>query len=179
MAAPKRSKHQTQNDLLFVASKLVLSKTVRQIAELLNQRNEEQGAGYTLSYVQIHKDVKKIFKMWKKERDVYIAEILQLQLNKIDKIEEELWIAWEKSKKVKEKTKYMGGTMVDGKYSGGKLYEKLIETTPGNSRYLERIESCVDMRAKLLGMYDTSIVTINQIVKDGIDISYTDVHGGD
>ena len=87
---------------------------------------------------------------WKRERMDNIDDYITQELLKLDKIEVELWCAWEKSKKEKSKSKMR-------KLSGrnDKVYctnvEEATETTPGNPKFLDLLLNVQQRRAKMLG----------------------------
>jgi hypothetical protein len=149
----KRTKEQRDADMLFEADLFVKGYTYRQIADSVNANIRERGLTYTISFQQVHKDVKELLISWKKERFDLIDDYVTSELKKLDRMEQELWAAWEASKDGKRRTKIEGGSIEGGNISGGKLKERNLETTHGNPRYMDLLLDVQQRRAKLLG-YD-------------------------
>lgn len=149
--AGKRTVEQREADKRFCADLFVKGYTYRQIAEKLNAYNEENGLDYKLTYKTIFMDINQVLVEWKKERFDCIDNYIQLELKKLDKMEVELWQAWENSKGSKRKTKITGGRVDNGVATGGELAERTLETTDGDPRYLDLLLKIQDRRAKLLG----------------------------
>lgn len=147
----KRTIEQREADKHFCADLFVKGYTYRQIAEILNAHNEENGLKYKLTYKTIFCDINQVLVEWKKERFETIDNYIYLELKKLDKIEVELWEAWEKSKSGKRKTKIVGGSIKDGAIKGGELDSRMLEDTNGNPKYLDLLLKVQERRAKLLG----------------------------
>lgn len=147
----KRTVEQREADKRFCADLFVKGYTYRQIAERLNKHNRENGLEYELTYKTIFCDINQVLVEWKKERFETIDNYIQLELKKLDKMEVELWSAWDRSKDVKRKTKIIGGTINDNTVSGGALDSRQLETTNGDPRYLDLLLKVQERRAKLLG----------------------------
>lgn len=101
---------------------------------------------------------------------VYITEMLEeaktqmfsdtefyvfAELDRISRLEQEYWEAWEKSKTdfTQDRTK-VSGDVKNGKSEGSKKIEKITTeyVNAGDPRFLQGIERCIDMRVKLLGL---------------------------
>lgn len=149
--AGKRTVEQREADKRFCAELFVKGYTYRQIADKLNEYNREKGLEYTLTYKSIFMDIQQVLIEWKKERFKDIDDYMHLELKKLDKIEVELWQAWENSKGSKRKTKIKNGTISNGIATGGELAERTLETTDGDPRYLDLLLKVQERRAKLLG----------------------------
>lgn len=147
----KRTVEQREADKHFCADLFVKGYTYRQIAEKLNAHNREKGLTYELTYKTIFLDINQVLVEWKKERFESIDNYIQLELKKLDKMEVELWSAWENSKSIKRKTKIIGGTINENSVSGGVLDSRQLETTNGDPRYLDLLLKVQERRAKLLG----------------------------
>lgn len=150
--ATKRTKAQKESDRNFVAGLLVKCIPIREITRELNAKNESEGRGYTLSFQQVHYDIKLIFEEWKEQKAAFLETKIELELAKLDKIESECWEAWERSKEGKQKTVIEGGLLQGGAMSGGELRLREIETTFGDTKFLDIIQKCMDRRAALLGL---------------------------
>lgn len=149
--AGKRTAEQRDADKRFCTELFVKGYTYRQIAEKLNEHNREMGLEYQLTYKTIYEDINAVLIEWKKERFDNIENYIQLELKKLDKMEVELWQAWERSKAGKRKTKIVGGEVKNGSVSGGVLDNRQLEDTNGDPRYLDLLLKVQDRRAKLLG----------------------------
>lgn len=147
----KRTKEQREADKTFCAELFVKGYAYRVIAEKLNERNRANGLTYEISYKQIFVDISQVLADWKKERFDKIESYMELELMKLDKIEIELWEAWERSKEPKRKTKIDGGDITDGHISGGALDSRYLEDSNGDPRYLDLLLKVQERRAKLLG----------------------------
>lgn len=104
-----------------------------------------------MTYKTVFLDVQQVLIEWKRERFKDIDNYMQLELKKLDKIEVELWQAWENSKGSKRKTKIRGGAINNNIASGGELAERTLETLNGDPRYLDLLLKVQERRAKLLG----------------------------
>lgn len=153
LCAPKRTEFQKEADRAFIASLMVKCFPVREIAKRLNEKNEKEDRGYTLSAMQVYHDTRIIFDEWKDQKEQFIDAKVELELAKLDKIENECWEAWESSKRGEKKTTIEGGELTEGKVSGGKIKEREHKTTSGEPKYLEIIQGCMEKRAMLLGLY--------------------------
>ena len=147
----KRTVEQREADKAFCANLFVKGYTYRQIADKLNEANRENGLEYTVTFKTVFNDINAVLVEWKKQQFSDISNYMQLELKKLDKIEVELWTAWENSKGSKRKTKIKGGGINDGIATGGELAERSLETTNGDPRYLDLLLKVQERRAKLLG----------------------------
>lgn len=94
---------------------------------------------------------------WKRERMENIDDYVTQELRKLDKMEVELWEAWERSKtgKLREKNRHNAKprkVLEDGdnpEYYG--YEETTTETSAGNPRFLDLLLNVQQRRAKMLG----------------------------
>lgn len=147
----KRTVEQREADKRFCSELFVRGFTYRVIADRLNEYNHENGLDYSVTYKTVFMDIQQVLIEWKKERFKDIDNYMELELKKLDKIEVELWQAWENSKGSKRKTKIKGGAINSGVAMGGELAERTLETTDGDPRYLDLLLKVQERRAKLLG----------------------------
>lgn len=147
----KRTVEQREADKRFCADLFVKGYGYRVIADRLNEYNHENGLEYSITYKTVFMDIQQVLAEWKKERFKDIDNYMQLELKKLDKMEVELWQAWENSKGSKRKTKIKNGTINNGIATGGELAERTLETTDGDPRYLDLLLKVQERRAKLLG----------------------------
>lgn len=138
----RRTSEQRENDLVFCTDLFLRGYSYRQIADLLNQRNAKMGLNYAIvPPMRVYKDLKQLLINWKREHEENIDLYITKELSKLDKIEAELWDAWERSKK-----------RIVSKIRQSGLKTERSETFAGNPRYLDLVLSVQQRRAKLLGL---------------------------
>lgn len=138
----RRTPEQRENDLVFCTDLFLRGYSYRQISDLLNQRNAKMGLDYAIvPPMRVYKDLKQLLINWKREHEENIDLYITKELSKLDKIEAELWDAWERSKK-----------RIVSKIRQSGLKTERSETFAGNPRYLELVLSVQQRRAKLLGL---------------------------
>lgn len=138
----RRTPEQRENDLVFCTDLFLKGYSYRQISDLLNKRNAKMGLDYAIvPPMRVYKDLKQLLINWKREHEENIDLYITKELSKLDKIEAELWDAWERSKKrIVSKIRHSG------------LKTERSETFAGNPRYLDLVLSVQQRRAKLLGL---------------------------
>lgn len=138
----RRTPEQRENDLVFCTDLFLRGYSYRQISDLLNQRNAKMGLDYAIvPPMRVYKDLKQLLINWKREHEENIDLYITKELSKLDKIESELWDAWERSKK-----------RIVSKIRQSGLKTERSETFAGNPRYLDLVLSVQQRRAKLLGL---------------------------
>nr|UWG75085.1 MAG: hypothetical protein [Bacteriophage sp.] len=138
----RRTPEQRENDLVFCTDLFLRGYSYRQISDLLNQRNAKLGLDYAIvPPMRVYKDLKQLLINWKREHEENIDLYITKELSKLDKIEAELWDAWERSKK-----------RIVSKIRQSGLKMERSETFAGNPRYLDLVLSVQQRRAKLLGL---------------------------
>jgi hypothetical protein len=138
----RRTPEQRENDLVFCTDLFLRGYSYKQIADLLNQRNAKMGLDYAIvPPMRVYKDLKQLLINWKREHEENIDLYITKELSKLDKIEAELWDAWERSKK-----------RIVSKIRQSGLKTERSETFAGNPRYLDLVLSVQQRRAKLLGL---------------------------
>lgn len=138
----RRTPEQRENDLVFCTDLFLRGYSYRQISDLLNQRNAKLGLDYAIvPPMRVYKDLKQLLINWKREHEENIDLYITKELSKLDKIEAELWDAWERSKK-----------RIVSKIRQSGLNKERSETFAGNPRYLDLVLSVQQRRAKLLGL---------------------------
>lgn len=152
MAATKRTDKQIEEDRTLISKWLLQNVSYREMIKKLAEHNKAAGKDYEIkSTGQIAHDVKAILKEWQEERKDIIDLVVDRELKKLDVIEAEMWAAWEKSKGGKRTTKINGGNVTSGAVGGGEIKERSIEDTFGDTRFMDKILSCMDKRKELLG----------------------------
>ena len=130
----------------------------------------------------IGRDLAVCRRRWRESVAPNMAEILNEELRKIDRLEEEAWAAWERScadrRKTRAAKKTEGGKRVNGNVEvvGGKettTKEVATEETVGDPRFMEQIRWCISERCKLLG------VTAPQQIEHTVRTRFPDVAGVD
>lgn len=160
----KRTKQQIIEDHSKIAQLFVQAYSLREIAAELSKVRS-----YTLSHQQICKDIKTVVAQWKTDTSAFIDERMESDLMKLERIENEAWQAWERSKGIKRtRTKTKVGEVVTKTIKD----ENLI----GDPKFLEVIRQVLQDRANLLGYMapkkiDTtvSISLTNKIAEMGPD----------
>ena len=140
----KRTPAQKQRDAVDIARLYIQHYTQEQIADWLGRNRP-----YRITRQQISLDLKGIFEEWRKESVRTLDERKAEELKRLDRIEAEAWLAWEKSKD--EITRVMqekkGG--VNGTIERATVTK---EKSNGDPRFMVVIDRCVERRAKLLGL---------------------------
>jgi len=114
----------------------------------------------------ISHDLKAIHREWRKAavRDFDLAR--EIELRKLQRLEREAWVAWEKSQKpAQEATVSSDGT-------NQRTIKKVAEQT-GDVRYLEIVHKCVASRRALLGL--DAPVKVAPTSPDGSEAYHTHV----
>lgn len=90
---------------------------------------------------------------WREKRVENINEMKMKELDRVDLLEREYWVAWELSKKDKVKTvKREGSVGLNG-------IDETIESKEGqvgDPRFLQGVQWCVDKRCEILGIDNSS-----------------------
>ena len=164
-----RTEEEKQRDYLEIAPLMIMNTPIRAIVEILKE-NEERS--YTLSQTQVHRDTKAILQQWQEERKDFIDLLMDKELAKLDLIEREAWGAWQESKKGEKTTKIEGGEVINGQVSSGKIKERTMKSTPGDPRYLDMVQKCIDKRVEILGFAAAKKIDVNATVGVGNAIVY-------
>jgi hypothetical protein len=151
----KRNAAQRAADLAFIERMVIRSKTSREIARLLSAERP-----YTLSHVQVYKDIRKLEEMWMTQATRDIALEKQRMLQKLETLECEMWDAWDRSKTDEtQRTVARTGpaSAVEGDGSGEKAATKKVEgvrkvSRDGDAAFAKQILEIQDRKAKLLGL---------------------------
>lgn len=113
----------------------------------------------------IHHHVRALLRQWRQAQSVNVSKWRARQLARIEGIESEAWAAWEKSKVKTTTTQRAKGRALRPR-RGRKLkpdpasFIDVSQTTrvveyAGDAVYLERVCRCVELRARMLGLYDS------------------------
>jgi hypothetical protein len=155
MAAPKRTTFQRERDLEQITSLYLTGKTQQAIADVIG-----------VSRQQISLDIQAIKKRWRESSLIDIGEAKNRELDRLDKLEQIYWSAWENS--LGERTRTKQETSADGRDEDkNKKRKSLIrasvekETMLGNPAYLAGIEYCISERCKIVGLYAPTQSNVN------------------
>ena len=165
-----RTKLQIEEDRKNIAELFIQSYSLQQIADEITKNRD-----YELSTSQICRDIKFVVNQWKTDTSAFIDERMESDLMKLEKIENEAWQAWDRSKG-KRTTKTQSQT--------GEEITKTIkeENLIGDPKFLDVIRQVLQDRANLLGYMapkkvDTSvsISLTNKIAEMGADAIQNEV----
>ena len=94
MAAPKRNKGQKERDRKTISELFVKGYSLRKMAEVVSSARKE----YNLSHVQIKHDLDHILNEWKTATFKNIEDKQLIEIQKLNKVEFEAWIAFDETK---------------------------------------------------------------------------------
>jgi hypothetical protein len=147
--APKRTEAQKEADYVLIAHHTARGKTFKQIAVIIaEQRN------YTLSPAQICYDLKKIREDYRFETNLSLDELVRRELDGLQQQEDELWAAWERSKRSTTKEVTEEGTSTGGETGSGSWSKKsrTIEENIGAPQFQSLLLAIRDRRMELHGL---------------------------
>ena len=136
MAAPKRTAFERERDLERITSLYLTGKTQQAIADEIGVSRE-----------QIKYDLLTIKRRWRESTLIDINEAKHRELDRLDELERTYWDAWIKSCGERTKTRQEKTGIGIGKASVEK--ENLL----GNPAYLAGVQSCIEQRCKIIGLY--------------------------
>jgi len=171
----KRTKEQQQYDMRYCSEMFLKGYTYRDVAAALNKHNAERGMDYTITHVNVFRDVRLALIEWKKARLENINDYVALELEKLDKIEVEAWEAWEKSKTGKLKDKSRNSkkpNKLDAEVNEPDYYgysETTKETSAGNPKFMDILLNVQQRRAKLLGFDAPAKIDLSGSIDRGAD----------
>lgn len=147
--AAKRSKYEVERDRQIVSEYYLKGHSSRSIAGIVM---EKVGKGYSVSHTTISGDIKALLKQWQKERINDIDKVKAVELEKLDKLEQTYWDAWEKSIQDYKRTslKQKGTTSSSRPEYREQTTMEMI--SHGNPAYLAGVERCIERRCKILGI---------------------------
>ncbi len=148
----KRTKIERAEDLAFTESCLARKWTPAEILDDINSRRP-----YWLSMSQIWYDIRAIGKGWR-GLIVKLDERKALEMASLDKLESEMWKAWEHSKK--KKTERKQSKVVGGPQDGASQMSVVEKETGGDARYAMIILKCVEGKMRILGLYQVDAQTV-------------------
>lgn len=144
MGRTKRTPTQRQRDLEIIASMYLRGVNQYDIAAELG-----------ISQSQVCYDLKEIHKRWRESSLINMHEAKQRELDRIDELERTYWQAWEDSREERTRTR----TMRDPEGKVVATVEK--EQRSGNPAFLSGVQSCIDQRCKILGLYEAAKISLD------------------
>lgn len=151
MATTKRTEFQILRDKAFISDKLLKGSGPTAISLALNKRRP-----YNLSESQMRYDIKKIRAEWVKQYLQNYDQLRAQELARINKLEKESWKAWSRSRRNKKKvTKNETSMSAQGDFTGTQdkdSRKEVTERTPGDKKFIEAIQWCIEQRCKILGL---------------------------
>lgn len=172
-SGPKRTPTQREADRSIVAREILMGSSLREIAAMINNMDDRD---YEISFQTIGNDAQAILQEWQDERKAYIDKMMDRELAKLDLIEREMWDAWKKSKEGRKSTKITGSKVTNGRVTGGDVAERKLEETTGDTRYIDKIQWCIEKRLSLLDLDSPKKLDVNLTNNIGVGnaITYMD-----
>ena len=147
VTGPKRTEFEREAQLVEIKDWYLRGETQMSIAAKLS-----------LSQSQISRDISTIQRRWRESSLVDINEARQRELERIDALEREYWVAWEASKG--EQQRSTASKMGDTSRAQITKYE-----SAGDPRFLAGVQWCVEQRCKILGL----LAAVKQDINATID----------
>jgi len=149
--SPKRSRAQRALDLRTIAKWQAEGKHAKTIEDMLKAIRP-----YHIKLRQIELDLDEISRIWQAEAVASREKWVARELAGLNRQEEELWAAWDRSKEEARSSTVERGDpqpMPDGKSKATREKRKMTsEEQFGNPQYMRLILEVRDRRAKLLGL---------------------------
>lgn len=174
-SSKKRTKDQKEADINFCIDLFIKNYSYAKITEKLNERNQKNGLGYSLTIRTVWMDIKSVLDEWRKNNYNDIDAYIHIELKKLDKIENELWEAWDKSKSISKRTKIKGGILDGNHIKGGEIESRQLDDNNGDPRYLELLLKVQERRARLLGYerpVKVDVYNANHKEENTINVNY-------
>jgi hypothetical protein len=144
-SGPARSKSQRELDRARTAHLYLQGKKQAEIAQELG-----------ISQQMVSHDLALLRRRWRAEANVDMRLALGQELARIDHLEAHYWQAWERSQAPHIRTRHRHAT--DATTPPRLVWVECIEeTTAGDPAFLAGVAHCIELRCKLLGLYETNI----------------------
>lgn len=134
---PQRSEEQREADFVKISDLYLRGCSCRQIAKSIG-----------ISHAMIARELQVIRQRWLEEQVKNFDELQQRELLRLDKIECEMWDAWEKSKADQITST---ARREDGMIAKTVNEVKKAQQT-GDAQYMQVIMRCIEKRCKILGL---------------------------
>lgn len=122
--------------------------------------------GVTLSISQLSRYLKKERQTWSKNAQNAITQAKAKELAKLDQLEREVYIQWDKSTQDSE-------TIIDKETRFGDFQTKKVSGQSGNPRYIDALVAISKRRAELLGLdaptKQETTITLEKDIEDMTD----------
>ncbi len=165
-SVPTTAHHRTK---IEAGKLLALSRRV-QVAEMVIRGFSRNKIAVSLgvSITTIRDDLAQIKKDWRELEVQHFEDRVNDQLRKIDEVEREAWLAWERSKSPRET--YTAERSADGKQTSYIVKE---ESQIGDPQYLTIIDKCIGRRCSLLGLNAPKKTEVAASVEANVNVSGT------
>lgn len=164
MIKKKRTNAEREADLVRVSELYVKGYNYQQIADNLS-----------LTRRQVEKDVSALMTRWQHSyvEDIHMYKVAELE--KINLIEKEAWVAWERSKGGKKiNTKTLQESDQFGRSRTSSITD---QESHGDIQYLQTIQWCVNQRARILGIFAPAKVAATDVTgeKDAAEVARREI----
>lgn len=139
MASPKRTQGQIEVDRVEIARRYLKGELQSTIAEALS-----------ITQQQVSYDLARIREAWQRSALVDFSTVQAREMARIDLLEREYWIAWDRSCTPRHITK-------TGRTTGEEVKDTASITTEerdGNPVFLQGIQWCIEQRCRIFGLYE-------------------------
>lgn len=129
------------------ARKTEIQQRRKQIAELYVQGWTQMAIAEKLNIGQptVSLDLQKLQKEWRESRIRDFDTVRELEIQKLDRLEREAWLAWERSQKPSQSAEFKD----DATNTPSK---KKVKNQNGDPRFLVVVHQCIASRRALLGL---------------------------
>lgn len=146
MAANKRTSDEILFDRDRISGMYLKGYSQRQIRDAVNEGRPVQKH---ITQQQVSEDLKVIRGEWRASAVRNFDEAKEEELQKLNRMEHEAWMAWERSQKDATVTSAEKSENEDGTRSKTRIQR---EEQVGDPRFLQTAMQCVDRRCKILGL---------------------------
>lgn len=155
--SPTRLPQQREADLALIA-RLYLRGYSQ--AEILRRMNSERV--YPLTGPQIGIDLQELHKRWVESQLIDLNAAKQQELERLRLLEEAYWQAWERStqKQVEMESELTDDKGIEGAAVTRQRNKTITRERDGAEGFLKGIERCIELRCKILGLFDPKKVAL-------------------
>ena len=135
-------------------SKSELARDRRRIADLYLQGWTQTAIANKIGIHQpaVSRDLKALQKAWLASALIDLNNAKAKELAKVDKLEREYWVAWERSYEDAETVKQRGSPATAGAGIKPESIEKTVKGQAGDPRFLAGVQWCIERRCKIIGI---------------------------
>lgn len=142
--------------MLGTSKKMEIADRRKHVAEmyLKGQGQLEIAEKLNVDQSTISRDLKAIHEEWRLSaiRDFDLAK--QIELERINRLEQEYWEAWEKSKSEKQISNKKSSKRSTSSQPDYVEIQVRTEQREGEARYLQGIQWCISERCRILGLHE-------------------------